>query len=122
MEGIKSYFEIVFVIFITLSMGFIGLKLLLFILEIRKNKYKKSINRYSDKASGLKCGNRGIKKKQTDEIEKSVKSTKISNKDDKYEILKYDNGDTYKGELINGKRSGFGICIFANKDRYEGLW
>lgn len=43
MEGIKSYFEMVFVIFITLSMAFMGIKLLLFILEFRKiNKEKVS--------------------------------------------------------------------------------
>ncbi|MDO7202985.1 hypothetical protein Q5M85_00625 [Paraclostridium bifermentans] len=51
----------------------------------------------------MRGGYRGIKKNQTDESNNSVKSTKISNKDDKYEILKYDNGDTYKGELVDGK-------------------
>lgn len=96
MEGIKSYFEMVFVIFITLSMAFMGIKLLLFILEIRKNKQRKSINGYSEKTNNLRGGYRGIKRNQTDESNNSVKSTKISNKDDKYEILKYDNGDTYK--------------------------
>ena len=32
-------------------------------------------------------------------------------------FIKYDNGDLYKGEFINGKRQGFGVCIFANKER-----
>ncbi len=34
--------------------------------------------------------------------------------------LKYNNGDVYSGNLINGKREGRGVCVFANGDRWDG--
>lgn len=34
--------------------------------------------------------------------------------------LRYMNGDVYSGNLINGKREGRGICVFANGDQWDG--
>ena len=31
-------------------------------------------------------------------------------------------GDIYAGELIDGKRSGFGIYHYASGNKYEGQW
>lgn len=38
------------------------------------------------------------------------------------DIIRYANGDVYKGQIKNGKREGLGTCYFANKDVYEGMW
>jgi hypothetical protein len=35
--------------------------------------------------------------------------------------LRYINGDVYSGNLINGKREGRGICVFANGDQWDGM-
>jgi hypothetical protein len=37
-------------------------------------------------------------------------------------ILKYDSGNIYEGQLLNGKRSGKGKMTFANGDKYVGMW
>ena len=37
-------------------------------------------------------------------------------------ILKYDSGDIYEGQLLNGKRSGQGKMTFGNGDKYIGMW
>ena len=37
-----------------------------------------------------------------------------------YEIKTYDNGDTYQGELVKGKRHGKGKYTFINGDTYQG--
>ena len=37
-------------------------------------------------------------------------------------ILKYDSGDMYDGQLLNGKRSGHGKMVFSNGDMYIGMW
>jgi hypothetical protein len=37
-------------------------------------------------------------------------------------ILKYDNGDMYEGQLLNGKKSGEGKMTFNNGDIYIGMW
>ena len=37
-------------------------------------------------------------------------------------ILKYDSGDLYEGQLLNGKRSGQGKMTFSNGDKYTGMW
>ena len=39
-----------------------------------------------------------------------------------YGILKYDQGNIYEGQLLNGKRSGNGKMIFSNGDKYVGMW
>ena len=36
--------------------------------------------------------------------------------------IKYLNGDIYKGEIQDEKRTGYGINYFINGDRYEGWW
>lgn len=42
------------------------------------------------------------------------------NSDD--DVIRYNNGDVYKGQIKNGIREGLGTCYFANKDVYEGMW
>jgi len=37
-------------------------------------------------------------------------------------IIKYDSGDIYEGQLLNGRRSGKGKMTFANGDKYMGMW
>ena len=44
-DSIKSYFEIVFLIFIILSGIFIGMKLILIVIEMRKNTSRKIVSR-----------------------------------------------------------------------------
>ena len=34
----------------------------------------------------------------------------------------YQNGDSYEGDWVNGKRDGKGKMIYANGDAYEGDW
>ena len=36
--------------------------------------------------------------------------------------LAWPNGDVYDGELVNGKRSGYGRMVWANGQSYEGDW
>ena len=31
-------------------------------------------------------------------------------------------GDSYTGELIDGKRSGFGTYLYVSGNKYEGQW
>ena len=122
MESIKSYFQIVFLIFILLSSIFIGFKNLVLIIEIKKGKQKNFNFRCTTKQNIIFP----VRKSEYFESNKENHNSNIQNrkqeKNERYEIIKYDNGDAYKGELVNGKRNGFGVCIFKNKDRYEGLW
>lgn len=37
-------------------------------------------------------------------------------------ILKYESGDIYEGQLLNGRRSGKGKMAFTNGDKYTGMW
>ncbi|MGL5642546.1 MAG: MORN repeat-containing protein, partial [Paraclostridium sp.] len=128
MEDIKSYFEIVFLIFIILSSIFIGFKIMFLIVEIKRGKQKRFINTYTTDRSSALMSRDSINYNQDNKSIKSNIKPNINNMkqkketDEKYEIIKYDNGDVYKGELKEGKRSGFGICIFEDKSRYEGLW
>lgn len=32
------------------------------------------------------------------------------------------NKEIYEGEVVDGKRHGFGVCIYSNGDMYEGFW
>ncbi|MGL5506665.1 MAG: hypothetical protein ACRDB0_02045, partial [Paraclostridium sp.] len=68
MESIKSYFEIVFKVFIWLSLVFISFKLLLIIAELKKGKKKKIIKNYSNNSN--KIGMRNIEQKS--EIDKDM--------------------------------------------------
>lgn len=36
--------------------------------------------------------------------------------------IEYSNGDIYKGDVVDGKRQGYGIMTYANGDIYEGNW
>lgn len=36
--------------------------------------------------------------------------------------FKYSNGDVYTGNFVDGLRSGHGVCVFANGERFEGEW
>lgn len=38
------------------------------------------------------------------------------------DVIRYANGDIYKGHIKNGIREGLGTCYFSNKDVYEGMW
>jgi hypothetical protein len=46
----------------------------------------------------------------------------VKEKDGSAGILKYDSGDIYEGQLLNGKRSGEGQMTFSNGDKYIGMW
>ena len=119
MDSIKSYFEIVFNVFICISIVFISFKVFVFIGQLKKHKKKKLIKGYRNITNN-------IENKNNEEIYVHRRSAYLGeikkDKPEGEEILRYDNGDVYKGEFIDGKRSGFGICIFSNKDKYEGLW
>jgi hypothetical protein len=39
-----------------------------------------------------------------------------------FKMIKNDNGDSYDGNLFNGKRSGYGDMIYGNGDIYIGNW
>lgn len=47
---------------------------------------------------------------------------KVYNINSDEDVIRYDNGDIYKGQIKNGVREGLGTCYFANKDIYEGMW
>ena len=36
--------------------------------------------------------------------------------------IEYSNGDIYNGDVVDGKRQGYGIMTYANGDIYEGNW
>lgn len=42
--------------------------------------------------------------------------------DTNFKRVKYDGGDVYEGEILNGKRQGEGKYTWANGDTYEGEW
>lgn len=120
MNQIAKYFFTVFGVFLFLTSIFMIFMLIKFIINARKYDYRKK--------SGFR-GNENftvINKSETnkeiakDEIIASKELGTPINKNEK--VIRFDNGDIYKGEILNGKRSGFGICLFSNKDKYEGLW
>jgi hypothetical protein len=39
-----------------------------------------------------------------------------------YGKLRYDSGNVYEGQFLNGKRSGNGTMLFSNGDSYTGMW
>lgn len=47
---------------------------------------------------------------------------KVYNINSDEDVIRYDNGDIYKGQIKNGIREGLGTCYFGNKDVYEGMW
>ena len=40
----------------------------------------------------------------------------------KIEEVNYENGNLYKGELLNGKRHGYGEMTFSDQSVYKGQW
>ena len=36
--------------------------------------------------------------------------------------MRYNNGDYYEGNFLNGKKNGVGKYIYHNGDVYEGSW
>ncbi|WP_455540087.1 hypothetical protein [Terrisporobacter sp.] len=55
-------------------------------------------------------------------LHKKSEDAKVYNINCDDDVIKYDNGDIYKGQIKNGIREGLGTCYFANKDIYEGMW
>ena len=112
MDEIKVYFFTIFKVFLLLSSIFI----IFTVIKYSRTKSKNKRNNSLSMRGSIKI----------------LKQTENENKDNSYKVVdksltnekvyKYDNGDLYKGEFINGKRQGFGVCIFANKERYEGIW
>jgi len=47
-------------------------------------------------------------------------TTQVENKN-KATII-YSNGDRYEGEIVAGKRNGFGSYFYHTGDRYQGMW
>ena len=37
-------------------------------------------------------------------------------------FIHWQNGDTYEGQYVNGKRTGYGVYTFSTGDIYEGEW
>ena len=33
-----------------------------------------------------------------------------------------DNGAVYEGEVVDGKREGYGVCSWKDGSKYEGEW
>eukprot|EP00551_Chaetoceros_affinis_P015989 CAMPEP_0203696580 /NCGR_PEP_ID=MMETSP0091-20130426/7757_1 /ASSEMBLY_ACC=CAM_ASM_001089 /TAXON_ID=426623 /ORGANISM="Chaetoceros affinis, Strain CCMP159" /LENGTH=157 /DNA_ID=CAMNT_0050568385 /DNA_START=127 /DNA_END=600 /DNA_ORIENTATION=- len=36
--------------------------------------------------------------------------------------MRYDNGDVYVGQFKKGLRHGSGTCIYADQERWDGIW
>ncbi|MEG2058173.1 MAG: hypothetical protein RRZ84_09785, partial [Romboutsia sp.] len=108
-----------------LSSIFIGFKIMFLVVELKRGKQKRFINMYTTTKGTplMRRDSASFNQDNKTNIRPNVNTFKQKKEtEEKYEIIKYDNGDMYKGELKEGKRSGFGICIFADKSRYEGLW
>lgn len=120
MNQIAKYFFTVFGVFLFLTSILIIFMLIKFIVSAKKHNYKKKSGFRGSERSITQNTNERFKEyvKEDIEIKKDVSTS--TNKNEK--IIKFDNGDVYKGEILNGKRSGFGVCIFSNRDKYEGLW
>ena len=122
MNNITKYIFTVLSVFVCLSSVYIIFLFLKYIVDRKHDKRKKNYRR--GKNFGKKAS------KNISNIEKTFKKNSIKSHEEKEaskkigreEVLKYDNGDIYKGEFIDGKRNGFGICIYSNREKYEGLW
>lgn len=55
-------------------------------------------------------------------IHNKNEDAKVYNINSDEDVIRYANGDIYKGQIKNGVREGLGTCYFANKDVYEGMW
>ncbi|KAL4500677.1 hypothetical protein ABPG72_003101 [Tetrahymena utriculariae] len=47
---------------------------------------------------------------------------KIINKNFIKQTIKYKNGNIYEGDVLDGKKHGYGVFIFSNQQKYEGEW
>ena len=56
------------------------------------------------------------------DVHKKNEDAKVYNINCDDDVIRYENGDIYKGQIKNGIRDGLGTCYFANKDVYEGMW
>jgi len=54
-------------------------------------------------------------------MESQVFDYDLLKQSDKYGIKKYSEA-IYRGELINGKRSGLGVMVYRKARVYEGQW
>ena len=119
MEYTGNYFLTILQVFLTLSSILIIFMFIKFIIVYKKNKNKKSYGFRSSENYIDINKSKPLNKINIDDRKIKVEENKLSKNE---KIIKYDSGEIYKGEVINGKRSGFGICVFSNGDRYEGLW
>lgn len=119
MENITSYFTTILCVFICLSSVFIFTQLARVFIN------KKKINQKIKSRNGFRY-DRDFIEARREEIyikDNNNNKNKSNNKKLKEEkVFKYDNGDLYKGEFVDGKKNGFGIYIFSGKEKYEGLW
>ena len=114
MEEIIKYLMTILGVFICLWAIFV----LIILLKIFSNKKK---NRFESKIgirSNFEDNKDNLAKIKNSKIINNIEEIRYNNE----KIYKFDNGDRYKGDIIDGKKNGFGICLFQNNDRYEGLW
>ena len=38
------------------------------------------------------------------------------------QTIRYPNGNIYEGDVLDGKKHGYGVFVFSNGQRYEGYW
>ena len=55
-------------------------------------------------------------------LNKKFDQLNINNNQLNNQIINYNNGERYVGQIINGLREGKGTYYFNNGDRYEGDW
>ena len=99
-----------------LSLIFMSIKYLLSLRNI-KRKNKKSVD-YLMKRNTKKFFKNKYAKFNIHNEEKTSRVYNLQGED----VIRYENGDIYKGQIKNGIREGLGICYFSNKDKYEGMW
>ena len=78
-----------------------------------KTKQKVPAYKFSDTA-------RKIYNPQDNKRKHIINKTLITSNFESYEKKTYDNGDTYQGESVKGKRHGKGKYTFINGDTFEG--
>ena len=122
MSNITKYIFTVLSVFSCLSSVYIMFLFLKYIVNKKhdKRKYNYTRSRHLGKKSTKNISN--IEKTFKKNSIKSHEENEVRYKNGREEVLKYDNGDIYKGEFIDDKRNGFGICIYSNREKYEGLW
>jgi len=55
-------------------------------------------------------------------VEKDKKHEKDKKKHYNIQKIVGDDGSMYEGDMHDGKKKGYGICVWKNKDRYIGQW